>query len=183
MRSLTRGRPAGFTLLETTIALAVLGVAMLGALAAVNNSNAELRAGQFYFAKATLADQAIQRARLTLKSSITPWADSSSLPDQVAIGTDPPWHLDPSGAYFVADGTGTYRAADPAEVAAGTLCNAVPAGILCREIAWTTGVPYNAFPTNSGLDASMHPITLWVRVSRMGEPSNLAVLQREVFLQ
>lgn len=119
---------AGFTLLETTIALAILALAALGALAAINHSSVELRRGDQRLIQASLADEAIQRQRLAPKASL-PTPDNT-------------WKLDPDGAHFTVDAQGkVVPATGDGGIPADTPCASTPRPIMCREIRWEDATP------------------------------------------
>ncbi len=162
MRPFEKAAPKGFTLLETVIALAVLAVAIVGAMSAINFSNIELQRGQHRLYKAALADAALQSARLLPK-----WTIQAS-----AIGT---WTPDPSGAYFEL----SIDQVKPISLAESPPCNKVPLGIICREVLWTTGLPF--VDAGGMVPAGVQPITRWVRVSRQGEAA--VATASEVFLR
>ncbi len=131
MLRLTQRSAAGFTLLETTIALAILALAALGTLAAINHSNIELRQGELRMTKAALADEAMQRQRLAPKSSIPP------------PGGDKwdKWVLDPNGAYFRVEPDGQFSEEADGGIPDGTPCSSVERPFMCREVKWSDATP------------------------------------------
>lgn len=131
MLRLTQRSAAGFTLLETTIALAILALAALGTLAAVNHSNIELRQGELRMTKAALADEAMQRQRLAPKSSIPP------------PGSDK-WDKWVPDAYFRVGPDGRFdevTASADGGIPAETPCSSVERPFMCREIRWSDATP------------------------------------------
>lgn len=187
-------RSAGFTLLESTMAMGVMAVAGLGALAAMGHSGNELQRGQLRQSKAALLLESSQRMMLMAKASPSLTSPGKTLlsaqakplpstsPEKLAIGASP-WVPDPSGAYFTLTPDG--QIAPRTDVAAGTACSSasLPPGTCCREILVTEGMPV-ALGANAALvPAGMSPFTLWVRISRAGEPADWAATHREVFVQ
>lgn len=187
-------RAAGFTLLETTMAMSVMAVAGLGALAAMGHSGNELLRGQLYQSKTALLRESSQRMMLAAKahpSLTTPGktllaarakALPSTPPEKLAIGAAP-WAPDSDGAYFMLSSGGEITPLTG--IAAGTACgdSSLPAGSYCRETLVTVGMPV-ALGSNAALvPAGMSPFTFWARISRQGEPAERAVTHREVFVQ
>ena len=189
MRCAPALRARGFTLVETMIALVVLGIAAVGALSALMSARQGLKDGQGRVVKAALADGRLQTLALARDSVIaTPpvprqaWPGSAMelLPAHAAPATaGNPWVPDPGGAFFRIDNLGavTLVAAPPGV----TKCDdaGIPSNVLCREIAFTSGLPATGANPASG-----NAYTLWVRVWRSGDrlPRN-AYSARAVFVQ
>lgn len=186
-------RRGGFSLIEVMISLAVMLAGSLGAILGLMAANRELREGQLRQYKMVLADASVQRARLRDKVALQNAAVAvSPLPSTVTAISAAPWAVDPTpvvagdlstGAYFEVFPNGQIRhltASTTPAVAANTPCNAVPEGVYCRELVLARGAPVAApGPITAGGQAT----TVWVRVSRRGEPADSAVLSREVILQ
>jgi type II secretory pathway pseudopilin PulG len=209
MRHTTR-RAGGFTLIEAMVALVVTTIASTGAIAALLSAQHEVREGRLRQSGAALVEAKTQALVLTDKAHLAdgfgglPAAvtySQATAPDQLAVGASP-WVPDPSAAVAGALGTGAYfkLAADgklvPAsDVAAGTTCDQVPAGIFCREVLLTKNLPaaagnlkFNGQAIGDGdnsasLTTSAQPYTLWTRVSRGGDPASRAVVDRRLVLR
>jgi len=122
-------------------------------------------------------------------------AGTTGNPENNAIGTSP-WFPDPTpstcpsgctnigatnlstGAYFniTADGTITHNTT----VAANTTCDAVPAGVYCREIYIAKGMETTTWPSDTGAAITTQPYTIWVRIAKAGESTTQMVTQRDV---
>ena len=180
-------RARGFSILETMIAMVVLGIGLVGALAALQRGATESRLGQTRQMKMMLAEAALQRVKLQNKNdyftglAAQPTSDITLL----AVGTSP-WVTDPSvtvdvndfsqGAYFniLPDGT----VVPITTIAAGTACNAaaIPAGTICREVFTHLNGPYHATNVwapgstatvnSSAIPTATRVATNWVRVTR-----------------
>jgi prepilin-type N-terminal cleavage/methylation domain-containing protein len=196
MKSTRTHGARGFTLIETIVALAVMAVAALGALAAVNFSVTELSKGQLRLYTAAIADAALQRMMAVAKTGLPTDAFPTPEPKRIGIGARP-WSPDTStavgdlsaGAYFrVVTGQNAATISPATDVPANTTCDAVPKGVICREILVTRGMPFGDCTGNACggiIPAGANPITFWVRVSRKGDNPNddlmAAVVHREVF--
>jgi prepilin-type N-terminal cleavage/methylation domain-containing protein len=193
MKRTRRQHPRGFTLVEVMIALGVMLVGALGALTGLAAASRELREGQLRQYKMVLIDATSQRIRLQDKQVLISYATAAgTLPSTVTAISAAPWTLDATtlvpgdlgtGAYFKVLPNGQILQLDAATtpaVAANTACNAVPQGIYCREVLVRAGGPV-ASPGAIATGASL--ATVWIRVSRMGEPASMAVTSREVVVQ
>ena len=173
----------GVSILEALIAMVVLLIGLVGALAAMQQGVIEARQGQNRQQKLVIADASLQRLRLQDKSNYFSMATAIPRPSSnvktIAVGTGP-WVVDPlvgdpldfsTGAYFriAPDGTIT----KDATVAAGTACNAVPPGVVCREVLTHTGRPYTTFG-DPAWPAGVQVATSWVRVSRRPDANSPA---------
>lgn len=189
----TRPPPRGFTLMEVLIALVVMLLGASGALLALLTASHDLREGQLRLYKTVLVDASLERARLQDKAGLVASAVSAAtLPSDATAISASPWGLDPTtrvdgdlstGAYFSVLPNGTIAqlsASSTPAVPASTACSAVPVGVYCREVVTTRGAPV-ASPGAIATGASV--ATIWVRVSRRGEPSSLAAVGREVIVQ
>ncbi len=170
-----RKRTGGFTLLEVTVALTVMGVAMLGALMGMTAATKNVGEGQLRQYAAALAESYAQGVLLKDRRLIAQAAvDLTTSPDLEAIGAAP-WKIDPQGLFEVhEDGVVT-----PVNLQAASCADAaIPAGTFCRETVVLNGVPFTGANAVSGIGR-----TVWVRVSRAGDPAHRAVVQREVVVQ
>lgn len=203
-------RPAaGFTLIESMLALVVVSTASVGAIAALLHAGKELRHGQQRQGVMLLVEAKAQVLRLADKSHLDtgtaglPAAvayTSATPPDQLPVGSAP-WVPDPrppqagdlaSGAYFRIDGLGNITAVDAATAPAGTACNQVPAGTWCREVlvtrnlpAGTGGIATGGTPIGNGdngqvLPPGAQPYTVWTRISHAGDPGSTVVARELV---
>lgn len=180
---------AGFTLLEVTIALVVLGIAALGALSGMLGARQNIRDGQLRQYKATLAEARVQQLLLTDKTKITSsatlFAGRSTTCvanlDKLDFGAAP-WVPDPLGAFYEVGGDGTITAGG-GNGATSCTASTVDRSAFCREIAVTPCLPDGSAPSAGTA------YTVWVRVMRAGdprpasEPTLYAHVSREVFVQ
>lgn len=169
-------RASGFTLLEVSMALSVMGVAMLGALAGMIAASKNITEGQMLQYSAALAESYAQGFMLKDRDLIAKSAvDFTSSPDTLPIGAAP-WTMDPKGLFTVHE-DGVVSAVTGA--AANSCADAsLPSGAFCRETAVVNGVPYTGAGTIPGTG-----YTLWIRVGRVGDPINKAVVHREVIVR
>jgi prepilin-type N-terminal cleavage/methylation domain-containing protein len=175
----TTPSPRGVTLVEAMISLAVLGVGLLGAMGALQQAAVESRLAQTRQHKMMLADAALQRFRLQDKNAFftalppQPLVDVTSL----AVGVSP-WVRDPTattdlldfsqGSYFKVLPDGTI---EPVALPGSPGCDAVPAGIVCRETFVHAGGPFNGTNIVSALPPGTRVATAWVRLSRRSSPN------------
>jgi prepilin-type N-terminal cleavage/methylation domain-containing protein len=147
-----RSLPRGLSILETMIALVILGVGLLGVLGALERAAVESRLGQNRQQKVMLADATLQRFKLLEKTTFFAQAAATPTVDPLglAVGTAP-WLADPTdltaaepldlstGAYFniLPDGTITKLS-----LPGNPPCSAVPQGVVCREILTHAGPPF-----------------------------------------
>lgn len=183
----------GFSLLEVLVALAVLAVAITGALTGLLAASKELRQGQLRQHEMALVDAKLQRLRLSDKKRLLALAlpSPATPPDRLAIGT-PPWAPDPTPAGADGDlSTGAYFRIRPdgeltllTGLPPGTPCNAasLPEGSYCREVALTAGMPADLGAHAGILPAGSSAVTYWVRVARKGEGRAQAVVHHEVIV-
>jgi len=183
-------REVGLSLIEVLISMALLAVAISGALAGLVAAGHELADAHLRQNKTMLLDVKLHRMRLWDKSLLAAQAlpRPTTRPDQLPLGS-PPWSVDTSqalgndwstGAYFKLSGAGQIERAT--SVPAGTPCNLVPRGIYCREVTILRGLPVD--PAVPGLiPQNAQAYTYWVRLSRGGDPLEIALVQREVILQ
>jgi prepilin-type N-terminal cleavage/methylation domain-containing protein len=177
----------GFSILETMIAMVVLGIGLVGALAALQRGATESRLGQTRQMKMMLAESALQRVKLQDKRTLfagLPAQPTTNIAN-LAVGTSP-WVPDPTtttdpldfseGAYFniLPDGT----VVPITTITAGTACNAaaVPLGTICREVYSHLNGPYDATNVwaagstasvnSSAIPSATQVATNWVRVTR-----------------
>ncbi len=209
MRRLRRAR-SGFSLLEVMFAMAVLMVSLVGALAGLIASAQQFHDGQIRQSKMVLLEAKSQRLILADHSTSSipfaggtstasgtwpvPISSPSTVPESQPIGAAP-WFLDPTpavcptctldggtdlgtGAFFNVDPQGNIT---PVTVTGASNCSQAPSGVFCREVLIATGL--EASGTNSALPPSSVPYTVWIRVSKGGEPPNKAVVQRDVVVQ
>jgi len=189
----------GFTLLETMIALVVLGIAALGALAGMVAASRNISDGQIRQYKTALAEAHAQSLMLAPKSTLALSAVAPPTPpttvDQLPLTDSTVWKIDPSthsgadanpiayGALFTVTAKGDFA---PLAMAVPNCSDAtIPAGTLCREVAVTQGFPDGtAAKTVDGVPfAAGEAFTIWSRVRRVGEPAGEAVVHHEVFVQ
>ncbi len=203
---LTRRRPGGFTLIEAIIAMGILAIALLGTLSGLIEATRIAREGQFRQYKTALVEAKLQRLLLADKSTLPNMVGGLQTippllrPHDLAIGTAP-WLIDPSppdpssipatGPMPGDLGTGSvFRVLPNGEIRpiAGIFLScadpAIPVGAFCREVllhdrlALSTSAPNTQVQSN--LDAvNARSSTLWIRVSRRGEASTLAVVERK----
>lgn len=178
-------RTSGFTLLEVMVALLVLAFASVGAIVSILAASKELREGQLKAHVAGLVDARIQRARLTDKLSLYSQAvTSATTPDTVAVGIAP-WIVDAAeGALFrvLPDGTITSAGISDGGTSPSSCGDgAIGAGVFCREVAITQGA--SVADAGGIMMSGTLAATVWVRVSRKGEPLNKAILSRTVIAQ
>lgn len=204
MRRSTRAKIGGFTMIDSLIALSLLLIALLGNFMALVQASKIIREGQLRQYKTMLMDAKMQRLLLADKSSLPNMVgglqtiSDTLYPPNVAIGSAP-WVIDPSapdtsvpgpgdlgrGAVFslVADGeiqpiTGTFSSCvDPT----------IPVGAYCREVLLHNRLPLATSASNSSLQNSLDGVgaqssTLWVRISRKGDGSSLAVFERKLLV-
>ncbi len=188
-------RAHGFTLIEMFVAMAVLFIASYGLLLGIVSAYKDLRDGQRRVLSNVLVEARLQRSRLqdkvTLynKGSATGSYTSPAF-ENLAIGTAP-WAMDDApgadssdlgyGALFsiLPDGTFTPKTTSPAPASCAD--PVIPKGVYCREVAVTLGAPVSS--PGSMIASCGQVATLWVRVSRAGDPLNLAIVTREVIAQ
>lgn len=183
----------GFTLIEVMVGMAVLLIGGLGALTGLAAASREMRDGQLRQYKMVLLDATAQRISLQDKELLIKAALTGiALPSTVSAISGAPWTLDATplvagdlgtGAYFEVLTNGIIRQLDatttPA-VAANTACSAVPQGVYCREVVNRLGAPV----TSPGTIAAVGAVaTVWIRVSRKGEPASHSVMTREVIVR
>jgi len=209
MRTTGRPRPRGFTLIEAVIAMAILAFALLGTLSGLIEAARIAREGQFRQYKTALVEAKMQRLLLadkgvlpslvgglqtvtpllrvqTLAIAGGPWLIDPSLPDPSSIpingtlpgdlGTGSVFRVLPNGEIRPIPGT-FLSCADPA----------IPVGAYCREVLLHDRLMLPSSGPNtlvqSNLDAvNARSATLWIRVSRIGEPPSLAVVERKTLV-
>lgn len=188
-----RRRQGGFTLIEVLLAMTITLLVSAGVLLALLAASRELREGQLRQYKSVLIDASAQRLRLSDKASLISAAVAAgTLPSTVPAISATPWTLDPTvqvagdlstGAYFSVLPNGLItqlNATTVPAVADATACNAVPVGVYCREVVAMKGAPVAA---PGAILAGAPVATVWIRVSRMGEPASMAAMTQEVVLQ
>lgn len=187
-------RARGVSIVEAMISLAVLGVALLTAIGALQYAAMETRAGQNRQHKMMLADAALQRIKLQDKAAFfvslapQPALDVKGL----AVGMAP-WTRDTSvtvdpfdfsqGSYFKILPDGTMTAVT---LAGNPPCDAVPEGIICREIFAHSGGPYLGTNIGAALAPGTKVATAWVRIARRpspGLPVEADVVMSQVVVQ
>jgi hypothetical protein len=184
----------GVSIVEAMISLAVLGVALLTAIGALQYAALETRAGQNRQHKMMLADAALQRMKLQDKalffSSLAP--QPSVDVKGLAVGASP-WARDTSvtadpydfsqGSYFRILPDGTMSAVT---LAGNPPCDAVPEGIICREVLAHSGAPYLGTNIGAVLAPGSKVATAWVRIARRpspGQPVEADVVMSQVVVQ
>lgn len=193
MKQHRRQQPRGFTLIEVIVALTITLMVSASVLLALLAASRELREGQLRQYKSVLVDASTQRVRLSDKATLISNAVAAgTLPSTVSAISTAPWTLDPTavvagdlstGAYFSVLANGQISQLGPATVPpvpANTACSAVPDGVYCREVVAMKGAPVAA---PGAILAGAPVATVWIRVSRKGEPASMAVSTQEVVLQ
>lgn len=186
-----RTRASGFTLLEVMIALVILALALTGSIAGLVHASTELREGELLQSKKALLDASMQRLLLADKASAVvarAVARPATTPTSLGLGAAP-WAVDASAPVAGDLGTGAYFQVLPTGevshmpgVPAGTACGAaeLPAGTYCREVLVTEGAPHAL--SAGQLPAGARAYTVWLRLSRKGEPASRAVALTEVVI-
>ncbi len=199
MKSIRRG----FTLIEAMVSMTVLAIGLLGTFMGLVHAATVAREGQLRQFKSTLVDAKIQQLLLSDKSQLAnlvggvQTVPTSMLAPSLAVGAGP-WAIDPSAGDFSVNmpgdlGSGSvFRVLPDGQIrpiaGAFTSCTDVniPKGAYCREVLLQGSLPLpttgNA-PVQNSLNATgARSFTLWVRVSRIGEASSLAVVERKVIV-
>jgi prepilin-type N-terminal cleavage/methylation domain-containing protein len=187
---------AGFTLLETMIALAILGIALMGTLGGFITVDTQLKDAQLRQGKMVLLDAKVQRVLLTNKAELTGipavWTPDPTQSIVNANNTPTPRPVpDPDidlsvGAYFLVLPNGEITQIN---LAAGTPCTSglLPGGAYCREVMVTPGMPNGAaLPSGGawpGLNGVVAPQTYWIRVYRRGQNPSQAQVYQQVLIQ
>jgi len=201
---------SGFSLIEAMVALAILAVAMLGALSGLVASRVQLRDGATRQYREQLLDASAQRWMLASKTNLPAPQALSTCTSQcnlMAIGAAP-WSVDPTfdaangmlantlstGAYFTIDQDGSLTQLD-GSLYSGCTDTSLPDNSFCREVLVTTGssVPivsagttWATWPPPAGtgiVPAGAAVTTLWLRVSKKGDSPSKAVYFTESFVQ
>jgi type II secretory pathway pseudopilin PulG len=199
-----RARAGGFTLIDAMIAMTLLAIGLLGTFVGLIQASNVTREGQLRQYKTMLVDTKMQRLLLADKTvlpnmlgglqTILPTVYPPALP----IGSAP-WIIDPStpdtslpgpgdlgrGAVFtvLADGevqplTGTFSSCvDPT----------IPSGTYCREVLLHNQLPLPGSALNSQLQTNLNNAgarssTLWIRISRRGDPLSYSAFERKVLV-
>ena len=206
MRPTRRPRPGGFTLIEAIIAMGILAIALLGTLSGLIEATRIAREGQFRQYKTALIDAKVQRLLLADKSTLPNMVGGLQtvaplfLAPSVAIGSAP-WLIDPSppdpssipptGPMPGDLGTGSvFRVLPNGEIRpiAGVFLScadpAIPVGAYCREVLLHNRLALSGSAPNTQVQNNLDAVnarssTLWIRVSRKGEVSTLAVVERK----
>lgn len=166
------------------IALVVLAIASIGALNALIAAAKNVKDGQLQQYKAALTEARGRQLLLSDKSQLGSgsaganqlYGSVGAYPgltlDKIAIGTSP-WQLDPNppnpasplatGALFTVSGIGVLTPL-PTGAVASCADAAIPAGTLCREVAYLASMPNGTASTTGTAN------TLCTRVSRKGDP-------------
>ena len=199
----------GFTLIEAMIAMSILAIALLGTFIGLVEAARVAREGQLRQYKTELIDAKIQRLLLADKTLLpamvgglqtvpntlvattvavggAPWVIDPSAPDSTAIPSTGPMPGDLGvGAVFRVLPDGEIRPI------AGTFTSCadatIPAGAYCRELLLQNKLVLPASAPNTQLQALVDAVnarttTLWIRISRKGEPGNFAVVERKVLV-
>ncbi|MCY1023784.1 type II secretion system protein [Pyxidicoccus sp. MSG2] len=185
-----RNHAPGFTLIESMISLAVLALAMAGTLAGLLHASSELREGELLQARKALLDASTQRLWLADKALVAARAvvRPAAAPTTLAIGAAP-WTVDTSAPVTGDPGTGAYFQVLPTGqishvpgIPLGTSCTdtRLRRGTYCREVLVTEGTPYAL--SAGQVPAGVRAYTVWLRISRLGEPLERAVVHTEVVI-
>lgn len=187
-------RAQGFTLIELFVAMAVLLIGSIGALVGILNASKDLRDGQLRVLANVLLEARLQRSRLQDKLALFNQGNATGSytspgVENTGLG-DAPWKMDddlPSGgdsndlgygALFSVLPDGTIVRPTLASTPTSCASSAIPKGVYCREVVVTRGAPVSS--PGDIIASSAQVATLWVRVSRIGDPIGLAVVTREV---
>jgi prepilin-type N-terminal cleavage/methylation domain-containing protein len=189
-----RSSQRGFSLLETLIAASVMLVAMTGAIAGLTNASSNITMGQAQQYKGAMAESFAQLMMLKSRALVAAQAVAfpATRPDQIPEG-GAPWIMDTAGLFRIPEG-GQATAFVPGTMPTG--CNDsvnIKPFVYCREYVVTKQMPDGAMPTPCNA-ASCPPAaawpttmgaayTVWVRVNRMGDRPEQAVILREVIFQ
>jgi prepilin-type N-terminal cleavage/methylation domain-containing protein len=193
----------GFTLIEAMVSMAVLAIGLLGTFMGLVHAATVAREGQLRQFKSALVDAKIQQLLLSDKSQLPNLVGgvrtvaTSLLAPSLVVGAAP-WAIDPSAGDFSVNmpgdlGSGSvFRVLPDGQIRpiSGTFTSCtdvnIPAGAYCRELLLQGSLPLpttaNAQVQNSLNATGARSFTLWVRVSRMGEASSLAVVERKVIV-
>jgi type II secretory pathway pseudopilin PulG len=194
-------------LIEAMIAMSILAIALLGTFIGLVEAARVAREGQLRQYKTELIDAKIQRLLLADKillpaivgglQTVTinardvavgsaPWIIDPSAPDPTAIPATGPMPGDLGvGAVFRVLPDGEIRPL------AGTFTSCadatIPAGAYCREVLIQNKLVLSGSAPNAQIQAQVDAVnarttTLWIRVSRKGEPATFAVVERKVLV-
>jgi prepilin-type N-terminal cleavage/methylation domain-containing protein len=185
----------GFSLIEVMVALAVLGIAMIGSIAGLLTASAAITDGQMAQYKSSLAEVHALSMTLMDRTAIQQKNQGQTYsgpdPSTLAPGTSP-WALDATGdgAFFRIPESGVVTPVTLSALNCGD--TSIPVGVYCREVMLTNKLPNGAVPTatagwtnvlSHGTQITVQPYTVWTRIIRSGDPMNKAVVLREVILQ
>lgn len=199
----------GFTLIEAMIAMSILAIALLGTFIGLVQAARVAREGQLRQYKTELIDAKIQRLLLadkilmpTMVGGLQTVSNTVNARD-IAIGTAP-WIIDPSAPDSTAiPSTGpmpgdlgvgaVFRVMPDGEIRplAGTFTSCadvtIPTGAYCRELLLQNKIVLPTSAQNTSIQAQVDAVnarttTLWIRISRVGEPGNFAVVERKVLV-
>jgi len=199
----------GFTLIEAMIAMSILAIALLGTFIGLVEAARVAREGQLRQYKTELIDAKIQRLLLadkillpTMVGGLQTVSNTVNARD-IAIGTAP-WIIDPSAPDSTAIpstgpmpgdlGVGAiFRVMPDGEIRplAGTFTSCadatIPTGAYCRELLLQNKIVLPTSAQNTSIQAQVDAVnarttTLWIRISRVGEPRNFAVVERKVLV-
>jgi len=209
MRELRPPCRRGFTLIEAMIAMSILAIALLGTFIGLVEAARVAREGQLRQYKTELIDAKIQRLLLadkillpTMVGGLQTVSNTVNARD-IAIGTAP-WIIDPSAPDSTAIpstgpmpgdlGVGAiFRVMPDGEIRplAGTFTSCadatIPTGAYCRELLLQNKIVLPTSAQNTSIQAQVDAVnarttTLWIRISRVGEPRNFAVVERKVLV-
>ncbi len=204
MRHPVRAKAGGFTMIDAMIAMTLLAIGLLGTFMGLVQASNVTREGQLRQYKTMLVDTKMQRLLLADKSTLPNMVGGlqtisvSLYPPLVAIG-GAPWLIDPSAADTSLPGPGdlgrgavfTLTADGKVQPIAGSFSSCadptIPNGAYCREVLLHNKLPLSASAPNSqvqlNLDAAgAQSSTLWVRISKRGDPLSFSAFERKVLV-